>query len=100
MATEHHDIVEHSIEAFSAELVKFTLDGWAISPTNPGDSVGFGQTYTVSLYRDEATVEAFRIKADNFEPKVKMTRAESLAKAREAKAAGKSAAKLDVNSVQ
>lgn len=97
--TQRKDIVAHTMEVFVEELVDAIQDGWAISPTCPGDALlGYGTTFTVSLYRDDNTVEKFRKLSANVEEKPKMTRAESLAKARETKAALK--ATLDVNNVK
>ncbi len=97
--TDFRDVVEHSVEAFVAEVVALTLDGWAVSPTCPGDVVGWGNTYTVSMYRDEDTVDEFRSKSVNIEEKPKLTRQEIAAKAREALAVKRAAAKLDLNTV-
>lgn len=97
------DVVEHSMEAFVAELVTLVRDGWVVSPTNPGDALlNYGSTFTVSLYRDESTVEAFKKLAGNVADKPKMSRAETLEVAREARAANrvKAAAALDVTNVQ
>ena len=95
MATDFRDVVEHSVEAFVKEVVALTLDGWAVSPTCPGDSVGFGNTYTVSMFRDANTVEAFRQASVGIDEKPKLTRAEILEKARAAKAA-----KLDIGNIK
>lgn len=92
------DVVEHSIESFTKEVVRLTLDGFAISATNPGDSIGFGNCYTVSMFRDESTVARLKQLADGILSRPKMTRSEVLAKAREAKDA-KAQARLDVGSV-
>lgn len=95
----NRDVVEHSVEAFVAEIVALTLDGWAVSSTCPGDAVGYGNTYTVSMYRDEDTVEEFRSKSVNIGEKPRLTRAEITAKAREALAVKRAAAKLDLDTV-
>lgn len=95
--TLYHDIVEHSVETFVAEVVARTKDGWAVSPTCPGDAVGFGSTYTVSMFRNEDTVQALKQLGESIEAKPKLTRAEILEKARAAKAANK--ATLDVNKI-
>lgn len=86
---DQRDVVEHSVEAFVAEVVALTLDGWAVSETCPGDAVGFGQCYTVSMFRDVNTVESFRLRAVNIEEKPKRTRAEQLAEARAMRGKGK-----------
>lgn len=98
--TQYRDIVEHSAEAFVAEVVAHTLDGWAVSKTNPGDAVGFGGTLTVSMYRNESSMQLVRSKMANITEKPKLTQAESLAKAREARAAKQQGARLDVDTVQ
>lgn len=98
--TLRYDIVERNPETFVAELVARVMDGWAVSPTNPGDVLLSG-TMTVSLYRDDDTVQAAKSKLSNVSEKPKMSRAETLAVAREAKAAkGVAPAKLDVETVQ
>lgn len=97
MDTRHHDVVEHTIEALVAEIAARTLDGWAVSPTNPGDSVGLGQTYTVSLYRNADTLAAARSKLEGMEVAPKKSRAEILADARAAKA---QKARLDTDTVR
>lgn len=97
MSMQHYDVVEHTIQTFTAEVVARTLDGWAVSQTNPGDAVGFGQTYTVSMYRDESTVEAARKALAGMGEKPKKSRAEILADARAAKSAK---ARLDTDTVR
>lgn len=89
------DVVEHTIEAFVKEVVRLTVDGFAISMTNPGDAVGYGNCYTVSMYRDDFTTQALKDKVAGMQDRPKMSRAESLAKAREARAA----IRLDVDSI-
>lgn len=89
------DVVEHSIEAFTKEVVLLVKDGWAISPTNPGDAVGFGNTYTVSMYRDDTTVQSLKDVVSSMSTEPKMTRAESLQKARDSRKGGK----LDVTKI-
>lgn len=89
------DIVEHSMPEFVKELVSLTLDGWVVSPTCPGDVLSYGNTFTVSMYRDEETVEKFKSLSESVGGRPKLTRAEILQKARDAKKA-----KLDVNTVK
>lgn len=88
------DIVELSIESFVKEVVSLTKDGWAVCKSNPGDAIGFGNAYTVSMYRNEATIQAFKEVAEAVVLAPKMTRAESLQKARAAKGG-----KLDVTQI-
>ena len=97
----YHDVVEHSIESFTAEVVRLTKDGWEVSRSNPGDAVGFGQTYTVSMYRDKDTILAFKQLAGDVVEKPKLTRSEILANARAAKAgkASGASAVLDLEKV-
>lgn len=88
--TQHFDIVDHNLSSYTAELAKRLMDGWAISKTNPGDVVGlYGGTYTVSLYRNADTVKALKDKAAAVQDIARPSRADILAKAREAKAAKK-----------
>lgn len=89
------DVVEYTIEALVAEVAAMTLDGWAVSKTNPGDVIGYG-VYTVSMFRDSNTVEMLRQKAIGIAEKPKLTRAEILAKAR----AARGQPKLDIGTVQ
>lgn len=89
------DVVERTVEAFVAEVVALTLDGWVVSKASPGEVIGYG-TYTVSMFRDDNTVESLRQKAAGITEKPKETRAEILARARAAR--GKP--KLDVATVQ
>jgi hypothetical protein len=90
---QHYDIVETSLEAYTKELAARMLDGWAISKTNPGEVIGlYGGTFTVSLYRDGDSVANLKERAGAAAEVAKPTRAEILAKAREARAA-KAAAK-------
>lgn len=84
-ARQERDIVELSMESFCKEIVDMTLDGWAISPTNPGDAMPMCNTFTVSMYRDADTVERFRASSSGVGEKPKLTRAEILEKARQAK---------------
>lgn len=88
------DVVEHTVEALVAEVAALTLDGWAVSKTNPGDCIGY-RVYTVTMFRDSNTVEALRQKSAGVDEKPKMTRAEILAKAR----AARGQPKLDLTTV-
>ena len=97
MSTHRKDVVEHTIEALVAEVAALTLDGYAISLTNPGDAVGFGQTFTVSMYRDDSTVAAARKTLEGLGDKPKKSRAEILADARAVKA---QKARLDTSTIQ
>lgn len=87
------DVVEATVEAFTAEVVALVKDGWAVIEGS-GDSSPFGAMFTVSMYRDDDTVRALKEYVEGVAAAPKLTRAESLAKAREAKAA-----KLDVTAI-
>jgi hypothetical protein len=92
--TQHYDIVEHTLEAYTKELTSRILDGWIVSNTCPGEVLGFyGSTFTVSLYRNASTVDWLRSKIGNVAEQPKPTRAEILQKARDAKAARKTVGK-------
>lgn len=95
MTVVYRDIVENTMPAFIKELVSLTLDGWAVSPTCPGDVNSFGNSFTVSMYRDVDTVEKLKSAAAGVNEFPKPTRAEILQKARDAKKA-----KLDVSTVK
>lgn len=93
------DVVQHTIEEFTKEVFDLVRDGWVISPTNPGDALlSYGTTYTVSMYRDASTVDAFKKLMGGVSDRPKMTRAETLEVARAARK-GK-VASLDTSSVQ
>ena len=95
MVTDTRDIVEHSMPEFIKELVNLTLDGWVVSETCPGDVLSYGNTFTVSMYRNDETVEKFRSLSEGVGAKPKLTRAEILQRARDAKKA-----RLDVSTVK
>lgn len=95
---EYHgvDVVERSIEALLSEVVRLTLEGYTISSTNKGDAVGWN-SYTVSMYRDKASVQTFKKANDTVEGPPKLSRAEILTKARAAK--GTKSVVLDMNNI-
>lgn len=93
---DYRDVVESSIEAYTKAMVTLILDGWSISPINPGDAVGFGSTYTVTLYRDASTIANLKRIGEELTVAPKMSQAESLAKAR---AVRKARSILDVDTV-
>jgi hypothetical protein len=95
MSIETRDIVEHSISELVKEVAALTLDGWAISPTCPGDVLPWGNSYTVTMMRSQETVEKFRSLSVNVGDKPKLTRAEILQKARDAKKV-----KLDISTIR
>jgi len=86
MQTKYHDIVETNIASFAKELELKILDGWAIDKSNEGDVIGFyGGTYTVTLSRNYETVDRFRKSAAATQDAPKLSPAESLARARQAR---------------
>jgi hypothetical protein len=94
LQTEFFDIVEHNLASFAKELESKLLDGWQISKTNPGDVVGFyGGTFTISLFRNYETVQRLRSRVEGVQEAPKLSRGESLARARAAKADKKSTGK-------
>lgn len=96
-ATQTIDIVESSLSAFAKELSSRLLDGWAISSANPGTTVGlYGSNYTITVYRNTASVEALRNKVGAVQDAPKADRGAILAAARAAKAAKKTNVTLDV----
>lgn len=95
--TQTHDIVTTSLTTFSQELSKYILDGWSISRANPGTVVGlFGGNFTITLYRNTATVQSLRTKVEEVQEAPKADRGAILAAARAAKAAKKVNVTLDV----
>jgi len=87
LKTDYFDIAASTLAEFAQELDSRLLDGWAISKTNPGEVVGmWGGMFTVSLYRNESTITRLRNKVSGMQEKPKLTRAEILANARQAKA--------------
>lgn len=88
--TERHDIVEHSLENYTRELSYKLLDGWALSKTSPAEVVGlYGGTFTVSLFRDNSTVQRLKDRVEGVVQAPKLDRGTILANARAAKAARK-----------
>ena|SRR5437763_15078138 len=85
--TKTYDIVSHTISGFAKELEERIMDGWAISPTNRGDVIGvYGGTYTISLYRNNETIQRLQSRVGGVQEDPKPSRGEILAKARQAKA--------------
>lgn len=101
MNIEEHriDVCEGNMPDFVAAVVQKTLDGYEVDPAMPGDTNYFGNVFSVSMFRNADTVERMRSTIANIAEKPKLSRAEILANAREAKKA-KAAAVLDVNTVQ
>jgi hypothetical protein len=88
LKTEYFDIVEHNLAIFAKELESKLFDGWAISKTSPGEVVGlYGGTFTISLFRNEETVQRLRSRVGTMKESPKLDRATILANARAAKAA-------------
>lgn len=95
--TQTYDIVETNLSAFAKELAARLLDGWAISSANPGTVVGmFGNSFTITLQRNTASVESMRNKVSAVQDAPKADRGAILAAARAAKAAKKTTVTLDV----
>lgn len=95
----NYDVVEYSIEAFTEEVVSRVKDGW-VPVKGSGDAIPFTNTFTVSMYRNAATVKALKATVDAMTEAPKPTRAEILQKARDAKAAKTdSGAKLDTTKI-
>lgn len=93
--TETRDVVEATTEGLLKEVVALTMDGWAISSTNPGEALPYGAGFSVTMERDGDTVEAFKEKAEAVQGKAKLTVQERMAKARASKAA-----KIDLSNIQ
>lgn len=84
---EYQDVVAYNVQALLEEVVSLVYEGWQISPTNPGESIGmFGMTLTCTMMRHK-------------DDKPKLSRAEILAAAREAKKAKGSNATLDTETI-
>lgn len=95
MADLARDVVEYSIETFVEEVVALTKDGWTVVEGSANSSP-FGNAFTVSMQRNDKSVRALKEYVEGVAAAPKLTRAEILAKAREAKEAK---AKLDVNTI-
>jgi hypothetical protein len=97
-----YDVVEYSIEVFVEEVVSRVKDGW-VPVAGSGDCIPMLNTYTVTMIRDKDTVAALKALGESITAAPKLTRAEILQKAREAKAdkAAKSDAQatLDVSKI-
>ena len=78
------DVVASNLNAFVEELVSLTKDGWIV--VDDSAEVGFyGSFYTVSLTRDDKSVQEFKDYVSSVASAPKLTRAEILQRAREAK---------------
>lgn len=91
------DVVEPYGESFAMEVQDKVLDGWSIVEGTYHSQLGLVQSITMK--RDEKTVEAFRQASVGIKEKPKLTRAESLELARSVRSANK-AAKLTDEIVQ
>ncbi len=87
-------IIAATVEEAFRRVADLTMDGWAIDPAQPGEAMFFGGC-VVHMYRDDATVNAFKERADEVQAKPKMTAQERMAHARSQRGKGK----LDVNNV-
>ena len=79
------DVVHICIEAFVEEIVDLVKDGWAVDSNNRGDVIGYGQSFVLTMYRDNATMQAFKDAAEGVKAAPKLSRAEILVKARAAR---------------
>ena len=93
------DIISYSVSTLISEVVSLTLDGWCVDQDNPGEMIGLHGNYLVRMYRDDNTVSKFKAFAISSAERPKLTRGETLAKARESKEA-KRVAKLDTTTIQ
>ncbi len=94
MANLSLDIAESSLEIFLSKFQEAVLDGYVVGTVNPGDVIGYGLGFTVSMIRNENTVEDLRKIGMSIEEKPKLTRAEILEKARAVRKAN-----LDTNKI-
>jgi hypothetical protein len=103
MTIEPHsiEVSERTMPAFVEAVVQKALDGYVVDTvTNPGDTNIFGNVFSVAMYRDNSTVEKLRSTIGNVSEKPKMSRAETLAVARDAKRLKARGAVLDECTVQ
>lgn len=91
------DVVASNMVAFVEELESLISDGWEVVE-GTADAGHMGGFFTVSLYRDDKTVRNFKERVADIASAPKLSRAEILQKAREARAANQ-AAKLEVNNI-
>lgn len=87
-----------TLEALLAEVQDLVLDGWVISDDERGELSVFGSNCQVTMCRNDATVQAFKDKATSIQGRPKLTPAERMAKARDARGANQKP-KLDVGTV-
>lgn len=71
------------------EVIALSNDGWVLSQEVPPEETFFNAGYVVTMERTEASVAALKARADGIQAAPKLTRAEILAKAREARGKGK-----------
>ena len=90
------DVVESVVATFVAEVVRLTQDGYKVCPSNSGDVVGaYGNVFTVTMVRNQESVDAFMALSKDVQEKPKLSRAEILEKARAARKP-----KIDVATIQ
>lgn len=96
---DNRRVVTGNLEVLLAEVQDLLLDGWVISDDERGELSVFGNSGQVTMVRNEASVAQFKARAEAILARPKLTPAERMAKAREARGKDKTAA-LDVNTVQ
>jgi len=87
-----------TLETLLAEVSELILDGWVVSEDGRGEISVFGSQCNVTMCRSDATVQAFKDRAAAILGRPKLTPAERMAKARDARGQNKGA-KLDVGTV-
>lgn len=87
-----------TLEALLAEVEALILDGWTISDDERGETNVFGNGCHVTMVRNDASVQHFKDRAEAILGRPKMTPAERMAKARDARGASQKP-KLDVGTV-
>lgn len=86
--SERRTLGHPTLEALLREVVDMTLDGWAISADEPGEANPFG-SFTVSMVRSDASVNAFKERAEAVKARPKMTPQERMAHARSQRGKGR-----------
>lgn len=87
-----------TVEGLLAELQALLLDGWTISDDDRGEANVWGNGFNVAVVRDDASVQHFKDRADAILARPKMTPAERMAKARDARGSSQKP-KLDVGTL-
>jgi len=95
MNNEQRVVTHATLEALLAEVVDLALDGWQISDEQPGEAMLFNAGYQVVMVRSNASVNAFKARAEAVQERPKLTPRERMAYARAQRGKGK----LDLSSV-